>query len=145
MQTNELTKAMNSLITREKWDLFITVTFFRQTSSLSAKKRFKHFIKYLNTKQRRYYDKFVKTWLFFEKDRYREGVHIHAFLSGIDSAHANYLETECNRVFGVSKILPYMPNQNASFYLARKYPLGVLEDFDFCKINSRIRIKGGDA
>ncbi|MFC1510152.1 hypothetical protein ACFL49_00640 [Candidatus Omnitrophota bacterium] len=143
MKQVDLKNEMNALITRERWDLFITITFSRSVSSFNAKKRFKYFFKHVNTEDKMFFTKYVKTWVFFEKDGYRNGVHIHSLLSGISENEAVLLEIRCKEVFGQCKVLAYRPNERASYYLACKYPLGVLADYDFLKINSRLRIKKG--
>ena len=141
MKTKALIEGFNRLITRETPDLFVTVTFAKQTSSLLAKKKFKWFFKYLNTKDKRFFQKTIKTWILLEKEGFRRGVHIHAFIRGIDPKLAEALERKCDRFFGKSRVVPYDPEKNASYYLSRKYSSNALEDYDYCKINSRIREK----
>jgi len=47
------------------WDLFLTITFRKRTPVIQAKKSFKYFFKQLNTKEKSFFRKFVKCWVFF--------------------------------------------------------------------------------
>ena len=132
-------RELHYFLSVQKWDLFATITFRQQCPSLSAIKAFKRFFKYLNTRDRRFFDKYIECWIFLERHDLRAGVHIHALIRGINPTLAEELEKKCRRIFGQSRILPYDPMRQAVVYLAGKYKSQRLEDFTFFKINSRLR------
>jgi len=62
-----------------EWTLFFNVSFRKAASYEWAKKRFKWFLKYLNTKERSFYANFVRCLVFYERHDTTSGsIHIHA-------------------------------------------------------------------
>ena len=126
------------------WDLFITITFRNSMKISVAKKSFKQFFKHLNSYEQTFFEKFLICFIVFEKEDNRNGVHIHALIRGVKPLHAELLEKKCRKVFGHTAVLPYNSEKAARFYLSRKYISPDLIDFDFLRINSRLRRKSSD-
>ena len=126
-------------IDRERWDLFLTITFRHSKTSFVAKRLFKRFFKHLNTVPNEFFSKYIHCWVFFEKDVYRKGVHIHSLIRGICPSKAALLESKCKSSFGQAKVEPYDSLKGAKYYLAKKYCNNRLDDYDYYKINSAKR------
>ena len=120
------------------YEIWLTVTFENPRSTSYAKKRFKHYLKHLNDGMV-FYQKYIHLWIFFEKNKVKSGIHIHALIHGIDIAKAPLLEQDCNVCFGESKVI--VGHKNVIPYVADKYNRPSLDDFDYWKINSRKRKK----
>lgn len=122
-------------------DLWFTVTFRRSVSLDTAMKSFKRFFKFLNKPDKVYYEKFILSWVYFEKTIKGEGYHIHALIKGINPVLAPALEKECQKAFGLSKVKPYDHSRiiyPASEYLADKCVFNS-DNLEFFRINSRLR------
>jgi len=144
MDKRKLVEVFQKFLDMQNYDLCLTITFRNKTGLELAKKQFKYFFKYLNTKEEMIFDSFFIGWVFFEKEN-RGGVHIHAIISGISPSKASILEKRCRDYFGESKVVPYdlsrPTHKSMSRYLAEKYVTDDLEFFDFMRINSRIRYR----
>lgn len=143
MKRQDLEKAFITMLSDRDWDLWATITSRKPTGEVDAKRRLKHFLKCLNAPNRKFYDKYIHLWAFFEKNPARDGVHIHALIKGIDRSKCHALEDRCRDFWGLSTVAPM--HKDVLPYLARKYAHGNrLEDFDFMKINSKVRkFEGG--
>jgi len=125
------------------WDIYLTVTFRRSTSAPIALRFFKYFFKHLNTPDCIFFKRYIRCFIFCEKQGYQDGVHIHSLIQGIDISHAKLLEEKCLKFFGQSVVVPYnydLPSL-ASGYLAKKYIGLSLAHWDYLKINSKHRRK----
>ena len=118
-------------------NMWMTITFRGNLSEGTAKRHLKYFFKNLNTPQRKFFNKFVKLWTFYENNTGDSGVHIHALVDGINPKMIDALENRCRKVFGESKIVG--KHDGVTKYLSHKYNSTNLRSFDFLKINSRIR------
>lgn len=136
---NQLVTAFGELVEAQRWDIFLTATFRRSIWSIEARRTFRHFFKHLNTESMIFYEKFILALTVFEKNVDRSGVHIHSFIQGINPSYATPLEKRCRAFFGDSKALPYDPTKGAKFYVGRKYASSQLDDFDFLRVNSKLR------
>jgi hypothetical protein len=139
MDKRSLADGWAEFLSREKWDLFVTVTFRNSTKIIIAKKLFKRFFKHLNTAAGEFFDKYIRCWVFFEKDADRQGVHVHALVRGIHPSKAKEIEKRCKERLGESKVEEYDATGGAIEYLANKQNSRKLEDYDRCRINSRKR------
>ena len=139
----KMVEAFQEMLNRDRWDLFVTITFKEKRGVDGAKKAFKSFFRNLNLPSEIFYEKFILSWVFYESEGSRRGVHVHALIKGIDPSLASLLEEKCKGFFGLSKVVPYNYNNSgsATSYLARKYPNINLVFFDYYKINSRLRMK----
>lgn len=124
---------------KQDWDLFVTITFRESRAGIIAKKLFKWFFKHLNTFANKFFQKYIRCWVFFEQDVDRKGVHIHTLIKGIHPSMADLLEDRCKKFFGISKVEPYDSKKGAKHYLGKKYNGYKLDDFDYYKINSAKR------
>jgi len=118
-------------------DVWMTVTFRRPVTVKTAKKMFKYFLQHINKPDDIYYEKYIYLWAFFENDYTRGGVHVHAIIDRIDTTKTERLQERCSEFFGESKVMT--AHQNVVPYLSRKYNTSSLIDFDYMKINSRLR------
>ena len=144
MDNRAKVKAFEELIIQNgPWSLWATITFRRPVDSSEAIKRFKTFMRNLNTRDEILIHNFAWCFVLLDRGSGREGVHIHALIRGIHPLNAMKLEKKCEKHFGISKVVPYVPSiqPNATLYLAQKYALSTLADFSFMKIDSRIRVK----
>lgn len=121
-----------------KWTVWITITFPDEVKVEYAKRKFKKFLKHLN-EDYWFYDKFIHSFVFFELNPFRDGVHIHAIVDTISPEHAWRIHKKCNRLFGKSEVKPM--HSDVIRYVSEMFELGTLESFDFYKINSRYRMK----
>ena len=139
LSRNDLFSTWGEFLERESWDLFATFT-FRETISLDkAKREFKRFFKYLNSKTNPFFDKFIRTFIVFERNPGRPGVHIHCLIKGINPTLASKISDKWK---GESKVLPYNPKEGARFYLANIcLSPERIEHYDRFTINSRYRNK----
>lgn len=141
MDKNKLTQGWVEFLGREKWDLFVTITFRHKKTLMPAIKAFKRFFKRLNTTSERFFDKFILCLVFFEKNWDGKTVHIHSVIKGICPSKARSLEHKCNEYFGQSRVVPYDPAKGVKHYLANKEVGNYLKHSDFYKINSAKRQK----
>ena len=141
------------------WHMFITLTFRREKNSMFAKKCLKVLMKYINTDDITFFDKYVICFTVFEKEHVRNSVHLHLFLKGIDPTKADALKNRCldfifkrthngkviyERLFEQVAIYPYEAEKRARFYLANKYISPDTDYWDIFRINARKRGgKGG--
>ena len=121
------------------YDMFLTITFREPTSEITAKRKFKRFLKHLNTADEKFYHNFIYLWLFIERNKKKEGVHLHALITGINLSKSFSLEQKCLDHFGQSKVKAM--HNGVLRYLARKYTSPSLIDLDYLKINSRLRYR----
>lgn len=141
------------------WDIFLVTTFRQEKEAEGAKRCFKCKFKYLNEPDDVYYEKVIYAFIVLERNEHRGGIHIHAFIRGIDPSLALFLEDKlkskrCRKdkcaqdnwyepkyksVIGETVALPYDSKKGGSWYLSWKYPFAKIIDFDFIKINSRYR------
>ena len=144
MDTYRLKIAWKEFVERLRPDLFVTITFRTPTSERIAIRNYKSFFKFLNKTDEIYYNKFLLTWVVFERVVKGEGYHIHALIKGIDTSLEQALEKKLNKSFGSSKVLVYdydRLNYSASEYLSEKYILYGYKSLEFYRINSRFRNK----
>jgi len=137
----ERVKAWHSFLSRQEWDLFVTITFKGIKSRIGAIKAFKYFFKNINTHQEKLFNNFIKCFVVLKETSGREGVHVHSFIKGIKPSCAGLLERRCNQFFGQSRVLAYNPNKRGSFYLSKKCIRPTKVDYDFFTINSKLRTK----
>src|SRR5438477_2094597 len=100
-------------------DIWLTVTFRKTVNTGVAIRRFKYFLKHLNKPDQQFYKKYINVLVVCEKNRYRQGVHIHALVKGMDISLAPALESACNERFGESKAKA--PHEGVAGYLADKF------------------------
>lgn len=131
---NKLKLSWEEFLKNYPFPLWVTLTFKHSTPAFIAKKKFKHFLKHLNDKQH-YYEKFIRAWVFIDKDTIRDGIHLHAIIDGISPSKAPSLEQLCFDAFGQSKIMS--THENVIPYLAKKYNSAM--DIDYIKVNSHFR------
>ena len=124
---------------RFDFDMFITITFKEPTSEMKAKRMLKRFFKYLNTADEKFYHNFIYLWVFFEQNKKCDGTHIHALINGIRLSKSQSLEQRCFDYFGQSKVTAVHPGVLP--YISRKYTSPNLVDYDYLKINSRLRYR----
>lgn len=139
LDKHKVVEEWSEWLSKEEWDLFVTITFRQSKAVFIALKLFKRFFKYLNNITKGFFSKYIKCWVYFEKDEDRKGVHIHSLVKGIHPSMAVALEQECNKFFGQSKVVPYDAEKGARYYLANKHRGPRLEHFDYYKINSAKR------
>lgn len=139
MNNNEIVNGWVEFIDQRNWDIFLTITFRRITRSPLALKSFKWFFKHLNTTTEEYFRKFIYTLIFFENNPERSGVHIHAFIEGISPSTIKLLEKKCTDFFGLTDVKVYDPIKGGKFYLSKKIIDRNLDDYNYYKINSRLR------
>ncbi len=128
------------------WDIFVTITFRRATPCFpssngypGAIREFKHFFKHLNSYPNEFFSKFISTFTVFERNTYRDGVHIHSLINGINSSKAKLLQDKLTSSLGLSKVEAYDPSAGGNFYLCNKIYQNRLEDYQIYKINSAVR------
>jgi hypothetical protein len=142
ISNQRLVAEFQGFIDRWKFDICLALTFRQETKLAEAIKRFKFFFKHLNTKEEQFFSKFIRCWVFYGTAG-EHGVHIHALIQGIAPHLANRLEEKCSQFFGNTVVEPYDYNfskaRSMSRYLSRKYLSTRLQDFDYYKINSRLR------
>jgi len=143
MDKQRLVDGWVEFIDRGRWDLFVTITFRESKTSGVAKRMYKHFFKHLNSQEKVFFKRLIYSIEIYEKDNYRDGVHIHSFINGINPKYAKDLERICTDRFGSSRIEPYCPGRGANYYLSSKLASSRLVDYDSHKINSRYRGKRG--
>lgn len=136
-QLEKEANALEAHLRSFKWDLFLTITFRKETSYITAVKKLKYFFKRLNTKETFFFNRYVCTYVFFEENPGRRGVHIHCLLRGINPSSAYLLERKCLEFFGNSQVRPYDEEDNAAKYLAKKYGSKYLRGFDLIKISAK--------
>lgn len=117
--------------------LWVTITFTKFTSQFTADKRFRLFIKDLNSVDTQFYKHFVTMFVFYEKNTENRGVHIHALIDRISVEKAEALQTLCQLEFGESVVMGR--HEGVTKYLAEKYNTDELIHWDILKINSRYR------
>ncbi len=122
-----------------QWDLFVTITFAKPKCVRTARTMFKYFFKHLNKGEDRFYEKFIFSFVLYEQENVRDGVHIHSFIRGISPLLATELNRKCKFFSPQSCVFPYNSKQRGKFYLANKYVSPKMVDYDFFKINSRVR------
>lgn len=148
-----LIKTLAEFLSREDYDLWVTITFEEWEKSLlssrgkkpkyvtleAAEKKFVKFFERLNRPTKYYFKGYIKCWVFYEKRPWGKGVHIHSLIKGINPSFAKMLEKKCQRKFGRSKIEPYISGKGATGYLGRKYESLRLVHWDNYPINSKLR------
>lgn len=137
----QLIRAFKSFLNKDKYDLWITITFRNATNMEDAEKKVRYFFKYLNTKYTQYFEKFIRGWFFFEKDDDRNGVHVHAIVQRIPQVFMSEIEVKCNSSSELGNTVVKKMHDKVIPYLAFKYNTEKLEDFKPFKINSRPRLK----
>ena len=137
----QLKDAFNQMILDHgPYDIFFHTSFRRKTWEDSAKRKFKQFFNRLNTRQFRFYAKYIWVFLTIENNPPGDGVHIHALIQGIPAEYASLLQKKAGAFFGKSKVVPYDPDLPGTHYLSWKYPANdKIADYDLYKINSRLR------
>ncbi|MFZ2384645.1 MAG: hypothetical protein WBE75_00340 [Candidatus Omnitrophota bacterium] len=141
IRKRKLLEAWQQYITEGyEWTLWFNVSFRIPTSDKVAKKRFKWFLKYLNTENELYVPNFVICWVFYERQDTSNGVHIHALIDRIDSKHSEVIQAKARKYFGeMSKVEPYDPFRGASYYLAGKINTSRLVACERYVISSKTR------
>jgi hypothetical protein len=141
MQRGKLIKGYKDLLDAFSWDIYLTVTFKKSTKLAAAGSAFRYFFKHLNTSDYKFFEKYIKCFVFFEKHKFDRGVHIHSLIQGLNPSFASALENKCLKFFGESKVDAYRYDlpRPASDYLARKCLGSSLEHWDYLKINSKLR------
>ncbi len=133
-------------IDKEYWDLFVTITFKTITpcfskyeGSFNAIEKFKYFFKHLNSYPNEFFSKFIFTFTVFERNSYRNGVHIHSFIRGISPSKAELLQSKLASSLGLSTVTTYNTSGGAKYYLCKKMIGNTLEHYDKYTINSAVR------
>lgn len=138
-RTQRIREAFLNMLGHYEWDLWVTITSREPMTTEDAKRRIRYLLAHLNTPERKYFDKYAWLWCFFEKNPYRNGIHVHAIIAGIDSFYCKYLENRLWDEFGQSQVVPI--HEGALNYLADKYVAEkTLDDYCPMKINSKLRI-----
>ncbi len=124
-----------------EWTLFFNVSFRKAASYEWAKKRFKWFLKYLNTKERSFYANFVRCLVFYERHDTTSGsIHIHALIDRISPWDATAVNTRARKYFGEwSDVRAYDSARKGVEYFARKIGSSKLVEYEFYVINSKVR------
>jgi hypothetical protein len=134
-------KGYQSLFDLHLWDIWFSTTVSREVGTEDFLRSFKYFFNHINSRDFVFYKGFICGYVFSEFNKFRNGVHLHALIKGIDPEMANPVEEFCWDYFGESKVVPYdnyRPDR-ASGYLARKCVSQELDHFDFFKVNSSFR------
>jgi len=131
---------LKEFLNMHKWDAWVSLTFKRECSAEKASRVFKRFFKHLNSSQDKFFDMFFYCMVFFEKNVFRRGVHIHALFNRfpLSERQMRKLERRWSPI-GQSKIKKV--HKKVIPYLIKKFQMGTLEGFDYFKINSRYRGK----
>lgn len=137
INNKQLRTDFDKFMRRFPYEIWMTVTFRKSVSVSTAKKQFKHFLKTLNSKNTIFYHKYIRLWIFYEQNKVRDGMHIHALIDGIDTSKCQLLEQKCCIRFGESKVTA--GHKNVIPYVSQKYNSPSLLDFDYYKINARLR------
>lgn len=118
---SRLRQAFGEWLGRYNWTWWSTWTFRDEVSPLSAKKVFARFI--------------VRTcpgsWYFLavEWHRWRDSVHCHALVGGVEGVRRLSVMDEWYRRYGIARIVEYNPKLGARYYLT-KYITKELADWD---------------
>ena len=136
-EKKKLEIALKEFLERGNHDIWVTLTFRNTVTPSLAKKKFKYFFKTLNKPGEAFFKKYILSWVFVEKNKVKDGVHIHALVKGIAPALCRKLERKCKEFFGESRIKPM--HEGVIPYLCEKYNTSSLEDWGFVKINSKRR------
>jgi len=136
IRNKKMRKEFKKYISNFKYDTWITITFKECTASEEAVKRFKDFFCRLN-KEEDYYIKYIRLLVFIEKNKYRDGAHIHALATGIMPTKRRKLQKLCCEELGSSKILA--PHKWVIQYLVKKYNTEKLDDWQHYTINCHYR------
>jgi len=122
----------------EEHDIWFYSNFFKNSSAKTVRKKIYHLLKYLNTPDKKFYDKFIHGWMFYERNTGRSGVHVHALIKGIDVSHAGLLRKKCCRELGRSGARDV--HFKVGKYVAKKFVYqDSVVDFHPFKINSKLR------
>ena len=137
---NKLSESFMSMITSAHWDLFYSPTARFSTGVCAMKSGLRYFFKYLNKRERIFYEGFVDVMAFYELEDNRNSVHAHAFIRGIAPKNAADLTTCSEWFFGNSDCVPY--GEHHAKYIAKKYESKNLADWESFRVNSRLRLSG---
>ena len=129
--------ALNEYIKERGLECWMTVTFPNAVPPSLAKKEFQRFFKKLNKADEEFFKKYVECLVFIEKNKTREGVHIHAVVGKIAPTLYPRLKEKCKKYFGESEVKAR--DYRTVPYLVRKFDSELLEDWFPLKINSRYR------
>lgn len=128
MRTRE---AIRQDIIKQMWDLWATFTFFGVVGKLEAESIIRKFFDNINrTAGMQLVDRGICLYVCYEKHTDKPGVHIHAFIRGINPIHAELLQNLATSMVGNSKVTPYNDSQNAAAYVANKYKTPSFVDND---------------
>ena len=86
-----------------------------------------------------FFTKYILLLALFERQHKGARIHVHALIQGISPKFCYALRSLACDFFGESKIEPYDPAKNARGYFGKKFVNPDSCDFDFMRINSRVR------
>ncbi|MDP8265262.1 MAG: hypothetical protein P9M12_07310 [Candidatus Aceula lacicola] len=134
------TSNLQEFLKMHKWDTWVSLSFRWECSSEKASRVFKKFFKNLNSPEDKFFDMFFYCMVFFEKNKFRRGTHIHALFNrfSLSEKQMQKLERRWSPI-GQSKIKKV--HEHVIPYLTEKFQKKTLEHFDYFKINSRYRGK----
>jgi hypothetical protein len=122
---------MRQDIISQMWDIWATFTFFGVVGMLEAEKRIRKFFDNINKSAgMQLVDRRINLFVCYEKHMDKEGVHIHAFIRGINPAHADIVQDLANKEIGNSLVKPYNQSENAAAYVSNKYKMPSYVDHD---------------
>lgn len=118
-------------IINQMWDLWATFTFFGVVNKKEAEKRVKKFFDNINrTAGMQIVSRRINLFVCYEKHIEKEGVHVHAFVRGINPIHAKLVQQLANDEIGNSLVEPYEKTKEAASYVANKYETPSYVDHD---------------
>jgi hypothetical protein len=139
MNSASIVSGYQDYLDKTPWDVYLTVTFRGAgVDSAEALRRFRKFMKRLNSSKDEFFKKFARGFAVTERQGREESVHIHCLLNGIPAEKVPLLGRRCTDVFGMSKaeVYDYGLPRTASHYIAEKCAKGTAEDWTFLHINS---------
>ncbi len=134
MNLKRYAKGFTEHAINDGYQLFLTTNFRMSTSFNSAHRKFVHFFELINLYSRMY-SEFIRTYIFYEKNDDRTGVHIHALIKGIDEKYWPELEAICFKELGQTKLKRI--DEYTTEYLLKKDVLNRLVTWEPLKIRDK--------
>ena len=124
-------EAIRQDIIDQMWDLWATFTFFGIVNKAEAEKQVRKFFDNINRLAgMQIVGKGICLYVCYEKHTDKAGVHVHAFVRGINPIHAGLVQELANQELGNSSVVPYDQTQEAASYVANKYETPSYVDHD---------------
>ena len=150
-------KSFADFVDTRDWDIYFTTTLRAPVKTItivqngrsrdviawrndtaSVRKELQCFFANLN-RYSTFFTKYILLLAIFERQHKGARIHVHALIEGIPPKFCYALRSLACDFFGESKIEPYDPKRRARYYFGDKFTNPDLCDFDFMKINSRVR------